>query len=374
MGLLLLFAKDAAGFTSELEPPWVADWLSSRAERAQKKTERAQAAVERPVDPEAQAKRAAQRETRVADGVASCRVWLEDILRRGLGAARTDRGEMWERMAARMVDAQAPGLADFVRRIPESLGSGTDWDVRTLDLLGQLYLLLRAAEGLQRLPTDLAEDVRAALGWTHSKDEILSGPGIADTWVVLGQIVEERHRLRVRRTWLVGRTTSRRALLLDFAAGSQALEQSVAAGTEFDGELAFYPGGAPLRALVKTRADSRLIQDELGAAADAAIESGLHRYATALGSNPWTNRWPLILAGACPVREGSTWRLADASGASLRLKPSFSNGLQLWRLVSASGGAHSQLTILTEWDGEFALPLSALGSGNYIDLAARLAA
>src|ERR1043165_5944996 len=123
LGLLLLFGKDAAAFKAGAEPGWVADWLASRSERAEKKVEKGKAAAEKPVDVEAQAKRAAQREARVQDGVAGCRVWLEDLVRRGLAAAQVENAASWERTAARMVDAQAPGLAGFVRRIPETIAS-----------------------------------------------------------------------------------------------------------------------------------------------------------------------------------------------------------------------------------------------------------
>ena len=168
LGLLLLFAKSAEAFSRGDEPGWVADWLAERVTRAAaRKTEQVKDPVEKPVDLESQARRAAQREARVRDGVAGCRVWLEDLVRRGLAAAQSDPAADWERAANRLVDAQAPGLASFIRRIPMMMASGPGWDTRTVDLLGRLYLLLRAAERLDELPADLAGDVRTALGWTQ---------------------------------------------------------------------------------------------------------------------------------------------------------------------------------------------------------------
>src|SRR6185436_14000235 len=78
LGLLLLFAKQAAAFPSGDEPGWVAEWLADRVARAARKSEPAADSAEKPVDLESQARRAAQREGRVRDGVAGCRVWLED--------------------------------------------------------------------------------------------------------------------------------------------------------------------------------------------------------------------------------------------------------------------------------------------------------
>ena len=224
--------------------------------RATKKTEQAEDTVEKPVDLESQARRAAQREARVRDGVAGCRVWLDDLVRRGLAAAQSDPAADWERAAARLVDAQAPGLASFIRRIPMMMASGPGWDTRTVDLLGRLHLLSARAERLDDLPADLAVDVRTALGWTQSREDALASTGVADRWTAVGQVIEEEERFRAVRTWLVGRDTGRRALILEFAAGSQPLERSIVAGSSFDGELAFYPSRQPLRALLKSRSEA----------------------------------------------------------------------------------------------------------------------
>jgi hypothetical protein len=374
LGLLLLFAKEPGAFKSLQEPGWVSEWIVGRAEKEEKKVERAKATAEKPVDAEAQAKRAAQRDARVRDGVAACRLWLEDLIRRGLAAARSEKAGWWEQMAARMVDAQAPGLAGFIRRIPELLTSGEGWDVRALDALGRLHLLLCAAAGADQLPAELAGDVRTALGYNQPKDEVLAGSGVADRWAVVGQITEEEDRLRVRRTWLVGRTTARRALVLDFAAGAQPLETSLVAGVEFDGELAFYPSRVPLRAMIKTRGSAQPIAPTLGAAADEDIEAALGRYAQALGAIPWIYRWPIVAADVRIVPHRSGWFAADSKGVGLPIRPLFTRSLQHWRMLSAGGGG--PITVIGEWDGEFLLPISALGGseGAYQDLAPRWAA
>lgn len=371
LALMFLVAKDATQFAAAPEPGWVAEWLESRAGRAEKKAERAKS--EKPVDAEAQAKRAAERELRVGDGIASCRVWLDDLLRRGLASAQSEDAATWEHAAARMVDAQAPGLAGFIRRVPEVMASGEGWEVRTLDLLGRLHLLLCAGERLGELPPDVASDARAALGFACSKDEVLAGPKVSDRWVTMGQIIEDEERLRVRRTWLVGRKTGRRALVLDFAVGLQPLAQTIAAGIEFDGELAFYPGRLPLRALVAATSGARGIERPLGDASDGTIEAGLRRYAEALAANPWTTRWPLVVSGARLARQGEAWHVVDGDGAGVPVKPAFANGLQLWRMLSASGGR--AMTVLAEWDGEHALPISVMTDETcaYFDLAPRWA-
>lgn len=374
LGLMLVYSKDAAAFKPQEEPGWVSEWLVGRTEKQEKKVERAQAAAEKPVDPEAQAKRAAKRDERVKDGVAGCRLWLDDLIRRGLAAARGEPAAWWEQMAARMVDAQAPGLAGYIRRMPEVLASGDGWDVRSLDALGRLHVLVAAAEKIDTLPPDLGGDVRTALGYNQPKEEVLATPGIADRWAVVGQVIEEEDRLKVRRTWLVGRTTARRALVLDFAAGIQPLDTSLVSGVEFDGELAYYPSRAPLRALIKTRGGAEAISARLADAADATIDAGLKRYTEALAQIPWTFRWPLMLANARVANENGRWCIVDSAGQGLPIRPSVANSMQQWRLVSATGGGAA--TIIAEWDGEYLVPLSVLhcAAASYLDLAPRWAA
>lgn len=380
LGLMLLYAKEPGAFKPQAEPGWVSEWLEGRKEKAEKKAEKAAGggAPAKPVDEAAQAKRAAKRDDRVREGVASCATWLEDLARRGLAAAKGDASKEWERLAARMVDAQAPGLAALVRRTAEATASGEGWEVRTLDVMGRLHLLLRAAEKLDALPVDLAGDVRAALGFAQSKDEVLAGAGVADRWAVIGQAFEEEERLLVRRSWLVGACTGTPALVLDFSvigAPGQVMDPSLVAGFEFEGELAFYPSRAPLRAAVKSRGTSGPLAAWTGSAAAGV---GLLGYAKALAGNPWLARWPMVLTDATLARRGEAWEVVDGEGLGVPLRPAFvtggggGGGMGLWRLLSATGGRAA--TVFGEWDGEYLTPLAALVGGVYLGLAARWAA
>ena len=367
--------KTPASLPPADEPDWVADWLADRVERATKKTEQAASAAEKPVDLESQARRAAQRDARVRDGVAGCRVWLEDLVRRGLAAAQSDPPADWERAAARLVDAQAPGLASFVRRIPTMMASGPGWDTRTVDLLGRLHLLLCAAQRLDDLPADVAGDVRTALGWTQSREDALGSAGVADRWIAIGQVIEEEERFRVARTWLVGQNTGRRALILDFAAGSQPLERSIAAGSAFDGELAFYPSRQPLRALLKSRSESHVARSRLRTRmatrrSKPDCSAMPRRSRPTRGSSDGRSCSPDVR----PVQDGARWFLVDAQDHGLPVRPAFARSLQLWRLISARGG--SPMTVVVEWDGISALPISAFSGSpaEYLDLAPRWAA
>jgi hypothetical protein len=230
--------------------------------------------------------------------------------------------------------------------------------------MGRLHLVLAAADRLEVLPTALAADVRTALGWPQNKGETLAQQGTADRWMVLGQIIEEEDRLRMRRTWMVGRATGKRALVLDFAAGTQPLDSSLIAGTEFEGDVVFYPSSLPLRALIKVRSGATHV---IGAppvgVGDAGCEAALGGYARALGQVPWLVRWPMLLMGVTPHARTERRSVVDRTGAALPIRPRYGD---FWRLVSMSGGR--PVNLIGEWDGEHLLPLGVAPGGGRGDI------
>lgn len=374
LALLLLFAEASARFTAGAEPEWVRAWLDGRAERSENKAAKVKASAEAPVDVAAQAKRAAIRDDRVRQGVAECRTWLDDLVRRGLAAAQGNAHAECERVAARMVDAQAPGLAGMVRRIARTMSSGAGWEVRTLEHLGRVHLLLEAAGRMGELPEELAGDVRAALGYSQPKEVVLAQQGVADVWAVVGQSHEDDGRLTVRRTWLWGTRTARAALVLDFSVAGQPFDASLVPGVAFDGEVAYYPSGAPLRGLVKSRGAALQLAELPEGEGPNVIGANLERYARALGANPWLTLWPMVLPRTRVVRSGDLWLLGHGQ-EMLPLSPAFARGIHLWRLLSVTGG--DEATIVAEWDGDVADPVGVIvhaGGTRFVGFVARWAA
>ena len=85
-------------------------------------------------------------------------------------------------MAARLVDAQAPGLASSVRRLAAVAGSPD----RLLTELSLLRLLTAGYRRLDELPADLAATVRTRVGLPVATDDVLAGPRVRDVWTVIG--------------------------------------------------------------------------------------------------------------------------------------------------------------------------------------------
>jgi SWIM zinc finger len=358
LGLLLLRATNDAAVPQAAErPEWVQEWLASREQRAERAAIRTERAA-KPPDPEAQAKRAAQREDRVARGADELRRWLADLVRRGLADAQRQPWRFWDETAARMVDAQAGGLASRVRRMGSVVAAGDAWADRLLEQAALLQLLLEAYARLDELPPPLREDVRQLVGWTVATEDVLAGERVRDVWAVVGQITAEDDRLRSQRTWLRGLNTHRDALVLAFAPAGQVLDPGVGFGTVVDASLAFYPGAAPLRAIVAEKHGNPSPLERLPGY-DSADEA-LAARARALALNPWLDRFPVGLRDVVPAREPV---LADSQGGALSLAARFDRR----PLVALSGG--HRVDVFGELDGNELMPLAASTDGRVVLLA-----
>jgi hypothetical protein len=363
LGLFLLRSSQPDTFSTAAQPAWVTDWLEGRARRAEQKAKKAEQ-PEGERDPEQarraadrQAKSAADREAKVAAGLEDLRLWIRDLARRGLGSARDEPYSFWENPAARMIDAQAPGIARMLREMAGVPATGDGWQGRLLERLAKLHLLLEAHGRLDQLPPDTQADVRALIGWTQNQDDLLVTDGIRDRWIVLGQRVEEEGSLRVQRRWLWGEKSERPALVLHFAHTSQPLDASLVPGTALDADLVFFPSAAPLRALVKLRHAPPISIEAIPG--HATLRDAVAAHADVLARNPWLERFPFSLRDVVPIQRSETWIVRDSSGMQMPIDPRFT---EAWNLVALSGG--QPLTLTGEWDGDHLTPLAAWVDGR----------
>lgn len=371
LGLLLVLAGNAARVPETAAPPWVTEWLAKRDASAEKKAAKAGEETA-PVDPETTAKReadrtkrAARREDRVRAGLEELQVWLGDLARQGLAHAKQQPAKYFDTMAARLVDAQAPGIARRLREWPGVFASGDGWADRALAEAGALQWLLHGFSRLDALPEGLRASVRNAIGWTVTEQELADVEPVRDRWQVVGQIVEEEDRLRVQRTWLIGGETRRAALCLSFAAVNQPLDISLVAGTMMEASVAYYPSGAPLRAMVRERhGEPKMLA---GLAAHETFAEALAATAELLAGDPWLERTPWLIHQCQPLHREDGWWLRDAAGAIVPLARQFAHP---WPLLALSGG--SPVTIFGEWDRHALLPLSVMIAGRFVSLGGTL--
>ncbi|WP_432934563.1 SWIM zinc finger family protein [Microbispora sp. CA-135349] len=288
---------------------------------------------------------AEQREDRVAAGLSELERWLADRIAQGIARDRQTGLADWDDLARRLIDAQAPGVAGTVARLSRVLGA-EDWPGLLLGEYALLHLLAVAHRRAAALPEPLRQTVRARVGFPVTRESVLATPAVRDHWDVLGERDEEQERLVARRVWLAGRTTGRVAMVLSFAPVGQPLESFPPPGTTFDGDLAFYPGASPLRALVTER------RGPVGAGPPPGtkVSQVPALIAEVLAADPWTDSWPLVLAGVIPCLDG----LAGEEGDALPLHPSA--GVP-WRLLAVSGGR--PVTVAAEWTPRGVIPLTA---------------
>jgi hypothetical protein len=391
LGLLLMWSADGVPAADSL-PPWAAEWIAQRTERADKaaaklEAARARAAAEAESDPESadgQAPDEGQgahqgpepgtasgsedghgsgvavggagasstsrsgggrgagaesvRHARVSAGLAELERWLADQVRQGL--AGTDADE-WDDLAKRLVDAQAPGVANALSRLRE-VRMADDWPSRLLAEYSLINLLAVAYRRRAELPGPLRQTVLIRAGFPVAREDVLVRPVVRDRWHVVGRRDEEHDRLTARRVWLRGHDTGRVALVLSFAASGQPLDASLVTGTTIDADVAFYPGAAPLRALVATRHATADLGGRV--APGTSPEEALGEIAAAVAADPWTDSWPVVLAGVVPGR---------TSVGGFPLHP---RSRDPWRLIAVSGGR--PVTVAAEWTPQGLRPLT----------------
>lgn len=333
LGLLLLWA--AGGVPNVAEPAdFAAVWAESRDHHASRAAAGATRLAARK-DPEQAARTAARRQQRVTRGLAELDVWLRDQVRTGIAGSSADAYRRFDGMAARMVDAQAPGVAATLRRLPQVTSSGSGWPGRLLAELAQLRLLVAAHERLGELPDPLAATVRSRVGYTVAAEEVLTTPPVRDLWHVLGSTESDSGNLVTRRTWLWAATTDRPALVLTFGAGGQQPDRSLVGGTALEADLHFYPGQPPLRALVgRQHGEPQTLPGITPAPRPRTVARLLDEHAAARAQDPWLTVWPALL-DVRPARGGGQWRLLDEDGQSLPVR----GGRELlWLVLALSGG------------------------------------
>ncbi|MEV4284289.1 SWIM zinc finger family protein [Nonomuraea bangladeshensis] len=370
LGLLLLWAGDAVPEGTQA-PAWATEWLTARTARATSTRSPAQPPTEPEPAPERQpagvgagagqqskgigagperrpekaeagpARQPAGAESvrhgRVGAGLAEVERWLADQVRQGLAGAAEHE---WDGLAKRLIDAQAPGVAGMVSRLAQ-VRAGDDWPGRLLAEYALINLLAVAYRRRAELPAPLARTVLIRAGFPVTREEVLAGPALRDHWDVLGRRDEMQDRLTARRVWLRGRRSGRAALVLSFAPQGQPLDASLVTGVTLDADVAFYPGAAPLRALV---ADRHGTVPAAGPPPGGPPEQALEEVARAVAEDPWVESWPVVLTDVVPER--------TAIGG-LPLHPAAHDP---WRLLAVSGG--HPLTVAAEWTPRGLRPLT----------------
>lgn len=362
IGLMLLAADSPAKLTESTPPAWVAEWLEKRTTRKSAAVKKAEPKADSESRQKDTARRASKRDKLADTGLEALETWLKDTLRHGLVFAQSARPAYWEEQAARLVDSKLSGAARLVREMAKLPGDDPTRRAEILLLrLSRLHLLAQAYHKLDSLPPETQADVRSLLGWTLSQDELTANTeGVNDDWLVLAQTLEEDEKTGIRSqvTWLWGKTSQKPGLILNYAHRTQPLDASLIPAQTLRGELVYFPGAAPLRAVFKTR---QVVEPAFVPTGYRDFSAFLDAYASALGLNPWLEVFPVVLENVVVMKEETNWMVCDSNHASLPLSTYFASP---WELFSLSGG--HPLRVFGLWDGFALLPMAAWDGGRFI--------
>lgn len=360
LALMWMRAEKAAAFTPATVPDWVKDWLSRRRGTSKAKskdedeeqqpkskpsirlTEIPEAAAK--ADPKAEQRAAAarernklEREAAVLAGLEDLDTWLSDQVQHGMASFVAQAAQACRTIAQRLVDAKASGLAGRLDALPTRLFTlpGPARPTAAIRELGQVHLISQAYRRASELPELLAADARQAVGWSVSREALLSDSEalqVDGAWRVFAVLSEAQpDRLRRVETWLWRENGSdgrpQCAMLIDFIPISTgAATGGYLVGDQIDAELTFYRSTIPLRAQIATLKKGAEQSSAPLALSPERLSVSYANYEGALARLPWLGTMPLSFRSASVRRNREQLYLRDdESGLSLPLHASQAN-------------------------------------------------
>jgi hypothetical protein len=355
-------------FAAGQAPEWVQEWTRRRrpgagsagkddsAEpSAAKNLAVAAAPIVEEIDPKAEARAAAarersrrEREDAILGGLDDLDQWIADQVDNGLAGFAVNAGKSCRSIAQRLVDAKASGLASRIDGLPARLYALPEQvrSMAALEQLGQLHLMAEAYRRQEGLSGELRADVRREVGWTQSREALLSEEGtlvVSGSWRVLAALSEvQPDRLRRLETWMWREDAAegpQMAVLIDFVpvAGGPT-RAAYQPGEKLAATLVFYPSARPSRALIK---ELTTPAQECGAdllLPDKTLAAALDEYEDALAAVPWLSVWPMNFCGAQLKRKGENLFLTSSDGVALPL-------------AASQSGAAAPLLAIESFDG-----------------------
>lgn len=346
LGLLTLFSQDVNLFNEQSELPEIL-----LPKTITPKTEEAAAKATVKDDAKklaAQRKRQAEREKKIADGLEALDVWLNDLARQGLSRLRP---RFYQDIAARLVDAQAGGLANLLRGLAEISLQEEGYETHLLQALSQVFLLSQAYRCQDKLSPALREELRRRVGWNVSKETLLHQPAIEDNWLLLSKKYQELDFVTSEQLWFIGEKTARMLLIWNFLADG-ATPSTLQISQRIAATAHFYPSPWPLRAIFAEKREGQsesvtyhLLSDEAKPFPAIPENQGysdwqklLDDFSLALADNPFLDKFPAVIHKASiqmHPEDKTKFFLCDQQQQAL---PLANNPMVLWRFLAVSRG------------------------------------
>ena len=340
LGLMIFYSRDKNAFTDTNAPVWVLEWLSKRLEKEEKKTVQ----EDKPIDEASREKRRQARQKKVNEGIDELSLWIKDIIRNGI-LDMPGKGSLWfENMAKRMIDAQAPGLANMIRNLADINFYTDGWQTNFMNQLLSIFLITEGFKNSDHLDTILQQDIRTWIGFTQNLDDLKEETGITDTWMVLAKQTYDVDNITTERNWLYGTKTDRYALVLQFIVRGQGGQLTFTPGMFVQAELVYFPSVSPLRAIVKKQISTNAVSGFRGFMnwqQVVELETGLS------AAMPVRSERPFIIKQLIPVQYNNSWWLQDKSKNMMQMK---NEQKAIWKLLSLSGGNAIDVVVIGKED------------------------
>lgn len=309
LGLLLLYARQPDLFNQAEEPDWVKSWLTKRTEKTEKKELKVKSDTQ--VDESAQAKRQEKRHRKVLAGISDLEIWMKDLLRNGFLNVPERAYIIFDNMARRMVDAQAPGLAGRLRAMQEIDFGSESWKSDLTEGMARLYLLVQSYRNIDSLSADWVEEIRTQIGYPQSKEKVLEGKAVTDCWLVLHRQSRKISDIATDIYWLYGKDSGLFARYLSFTVAGSIPADNLIPGCVYEGGLCFYNGtGICRRALLR---ESVLLESTFVPDFCRDLKEAAAAVRRAMASNPFSEEIPLLISDVTIVRNGKGYSMLDNS-------------------------------------------------------------
>lgn len=343
VALMLLYSSSEKDFSfTENEPEHIQTWIDKRHSKPkeEKIEEEERSAEELDKQTKARAKTQANRFESVMAGAIELELWLKDLIRLGILELPNKPVSDFSKVAARMVDAKAPGLASWVKTLGNlNYNNQDEWPGEAIAIISKLFLLIKTFRNYDNLSPEWQITIKNLVGWSQSTKELLddnNAERIKDFWLVAGQETETNDDIVTQRNWLIGCNTQQRALILNFATRFSSFESLIVPGSIIHADLAFFPSVTPHRAVVKMQ---RGLETELPVLPDFFDNwtCAFQYRAKQLQQNPWANDLLVLIRDVRLLNAEKQWVAFDMENIYVPLLSSFdTQKVMKWMIISGN--------------------------------------
>jgi len=207
-------------------------------------------------------------------------------------------------------------------------------------LSAKLNLLLQTFKNYNQLDPLWQLSIRNLLGWNQSTKDLQADKSIKaikDEWLVISQEREENDDLIIERNWLMGTSSKRAALILNFGNRFNPLNSTLSAGLILQAALKFFPSVYEQRAIIQNQ---RALLPSLSKLPEfeKAWKPLRSQWRSAMNIYPWINNLSFFIEKVQIINSGDQYFIVDQNQDMEIVHPRFDQRqLMSWIVISGNG-------------------------------------